>query len=189
MAVVASIARRTVQSSKSLSEFERRFDERLLALARVQSLVARGNEAEIELGDLVKMEIHAHGMEIDGDKIAIHGPPFPLTPRQAETLALALHELTTNAVKYGAISKENGRLKIVWSSRPGTAVAIEWQETGVDDLNADYNTRRGFGLELIEVAVPQALGARTRVELRPNEGVYCLIELPGTTFEYGHQQM
>jgi PAS domain S-box-containing protein len=176
LAIVSSIARRTVQSSESLEAFSVKFDHRIQALSRVQRLIARENQAGLGLDELVEMEIGAHGLELDGQKIRIEGSRISLPERHAETLALALHELATNAAKHGALANDTGSLEVRWWVSDN-ALCLEWRETGVQTASHRHDGRRGYGWELIEVALPHALGAQTRIELRP-EGVYCLIELP-----------
>jgi PAS domain S-box-containing protein len=171
LGVVNAIAAQTIARSASLEDFRERFYNRIAALARVQSLVA--HTAEIELRELVESEVTAHADEAN-ERIKIDGPPIVLTEKTAETLALALHELSTNAVKYGALANPAGKLEITWSAEDGP-LALEWRESGFQVPQA--GSRRGYGRELIEVALPFALGARTRFDLRDN-GVHCLIELP-----------
>jgi two-component system, chemotaxis family, CheB/CheR fusion protein len=99
-------------------------------LARVQGLVAREDRPELELGELVRSEIAAH--QADGhSNIRIEGPPITLREKAAETLALALHELATNAIKYGALSDSSGRLVVTWRIRDDETLVLEWEETGV----------------------------------------------------------
>jgi hypothetical protein len=104
----------------------------------------------------------------------IEGPHVTLHERASETLALAVHELATNAVKYGALASSQARLKVSWSIKPG-ALEVEWHESGL--ANAPSNNARGYGRELIEVALPFALGATTRLDFL-HDGVYCSIQLP-----------
>jgi PAS domain S-box-containing protein len=178
LSIVSSIARRTQALSQSLDEFGERFGARIAALARVQGLVAREDRAELELGELVRSEIAAHQADVNS-KVRVEGPPVTLREKAAETLALALHELATNAVKYGALSDSSGQLVVKWRVRDDETLVVEWEETGVAP-KAD--TRRGYGRELIEVALPLALGAQTKFDLGPR-GVRCSIELPASETE------
>jgi len=173
LGVVNALAQQTLMRSTSLNEFGNRFSERIAALGRVQSLVSHADAGALELRELIEAEVQAHVAEED-DRIAIAGPPVVLHEKAAETLALALHELATNAVKYGALAKPEGRLEVRWDIRNGPVV-IEWRETGIEV--APSKAGRGYGRELIEVALPFALGARTRFDLN-DDGVYCCIELP-----------
>jgi two-component sensor histidine kinase len=107
----------------------------------------------------------------------------PLRSRSVQTLALALHELATNAVKYGAIASPEGRLHIGWhvtENEDGTnqRLNIDWRESGVNIPDPDSALQnKGYGRELIERALPYQLGARTLYELGPT-GVHCVIDVP-----------
>jgi PAS domain S-box-containing protein len=173
MSVIASVARRTLALSSSLEEFEESFTTRLAALARVQGLVTGADRREADLRDIIEAEIAAHGAGV-GDRVQIKGPPITLRDRAAETLALSLHELATNALKYGALAGDSGRLTVEWSRR-GDSLLIEWTEGGITVKPGPR--RRGYGTELIEVALPHALGAETKLELKES-GLHCVIEIP-----------
>lgn len=176
LAVIASIARRTAQSSDSVEIFSQRFEDRIQALSRVQAQIAR-DSGPIELGVLVRMELDALGLSGTG-RISTKGPlNCLLNPKQAETLALAIHELGTNALKHGALAGEAGQLSVTWSCPPQGERYFEWVETGV--TNGPINTaRRGYGRELIEIALPYALGAQTRLVFDEPGTVRCTIGLP-----------
>jgi two-component sensor histidine kinase len=177
LAIVSSIARRTAQSSHSLQDFSERFDDRIQALSRVQGQIARENAPELELGELLKMELDALGL-LDTGRVTIDGPSCALNSRQAETLALAVHELGTNALKYGALANSHGHLSISWTCASGGDRYLEWLETGVANVSSDKITRRGYGRELIEVALPYALGAHTELDFQHEGIVRCSIALP-----------
>jgi two-component system CheB/CheR fusion protein len=107
------------------------------------------------------------------------GPSLFLKPRSAESLSLAIHELVTNAVKYGALSGEGGRLAIRWTTEAPdgvTLLRLVWEECGVD-LPAGGPARRGFGMELLERSLPYELDARTQAEFRPT-GFRFTMEVP-----------
>jgi PAS domain S-box-containing protein len=179
LAVVGSIASRTARTSGSLDQFREDFQSRLRSLSAIQSLLARGEQEVIDLRELVDAELFAHLNGSVTDKADITGPPVPLGANAAQALGLALHELTTNAVKYGALSQPSGRLAVRWStSTTGSepAVLLEWEESGVTMAEAEHG-RKGYGRELIERALPYQLAAKTKFELRPR-GVYCAIAVP-----------
>jgi two-component sensor histidine kinase len=171
--------------------FVAQFQDRLAALSRVQGLLSRATEAPVTIEALVRMELAALG--VGEPRAVLNGPPVSLRPSLVQTLALALHELATNARKYGALSTPRGALLISWStcdenagSARGLWLVLDWWEIGPDliDRGSDRAEHRGYGRELIEEALPFALGARTRFELAEG-GVRCRIELPldrrGTT--------
>jgi PAS domain S-box-containing protein len=181
LAVVQSIANQTIRSSPSLEVFGAEFASRLRALSRVQSLLARAEERAVDLHTLVEAELAAHDDRSFGtDKIKISGPKVELPATAAQALGLALHELTTNAVKYGALSQPQGKLAVVWdieAAHPTPRVALEWLETGVGMPKPGTSPRKGYGTQLIERALPYQLAAKTELEFGP-EGVRCAIKVP-----------
>jgi two-component sensor histidine kinase len=128
------------------------------------------------------MELEALGAFRDaGNRIALAGPAAPVRHSAVQTLALALHELATNARKHGGFSRDEGRLGVTWRVREadgeGRRLVLEWAETGTELPIDTQPERRGYGRELIERALPYAVGAKTSYELRP-EGVRCTIDMP-----------
>ncbi|MBV8990058.1 MAG: PAS domain-containing protein [Solirubrobacterales bacterium] len=183
LTVVSGIAEQTLAASASLDEFGPRFDQRLAALGRVQGLLSRGAEPNVTADELVRLELAAHGVDPDdADRVRLGGPRVALPARVVQLLALALHELMTNALKHGALGRAQGRLDIAWreergTSGEGTRLRLDWKESGVA-LGVDVSAvRRGFGLDLIEFALPYELDGETRLTLTP-EGVRCTIDLP-----------
>jgi len=181
LAVVQATARRTMQGSASLEEFAREYDSRLRALSRVQGLLARASRETLDLGALVEAELAAHG---DGDagKVRVEGPPVELPTEAVQALALALHELATNAVKHGALGRPSGRLEVTWRLEDGgdgqvRRVMLDWRESGVAMPGGGPPACKGYGSELIERALPYQLGAETRLEFGL-DGVRCRITVP-----------
>ena len=181
LAVVQAIASQTRRKSASVAEFGREFASRLRALSRVQNLLSHIDEQDVDLRSLVEAELHAHG---DGDtatdKIEIGGPPVALPATSAQALGLAIHELATNAVKYGALAQPEGKLKVSWNVETREAerrVVFEWTESGVKMPDDVPPKRRGYGSELIERALPYQLRAKTDFQFGP-DGVRCAIVAP-----------
>jgi two-component sensor histidine kinase len=177
--VVQSIARQTIRTSRSLDAFATEFEGRLRALSRVQGLLARVDHGAVDLRELVEAELKAHGDSgTETKKITIEGPPVRLAAAAAQALALGIHELATNAVKYGALKQPSGRLEVDWrveSDLGGKKRAVlEWREIGVQMPEGDAPTRKGFGRELIERALPYQLNAETQLKFGP-DGVRCRI--------------
>jgi PAS domain S-box-containing protein len=178
LAVVHSVANQTLRSSTSLDSFKTEFGNRLRALSRVQSLLARVEDESIDLKALVTAELSVQETNLTTGKISIDGPPLALPPNAAQALGLALHELTTNAIKYGALamSQTNGKLDVIWRPSPaGSEIVLEWRETGVS--MPDRPNRKGYGSELIERALPYQLRAKTALEFG-SDGVRCVIAVP-----------
>jgi two-component system, chemotaxis family, CheB/CheR fusion protein len=180
LAIVRSISQRTRSASSSLDDYAAEFDGRLGALSRVQGLLSRDDEEAIAVGELVQMELEALS-SLDHPRVTVDGPSVAL-PRQAvQLLSLALHELVTNSLKYGALNGSTGTLLIQWrTAAEGRAVRIDWVENGVKPASKTTSARRGFGRVLLEDALPNQLGAKTSFELR-NGGVDCFLEIPLTT--------
>ncbi|WP_426435547.1 PAS domain-containing protein [Bradyrhizobium genosp. P] len=125
LTVVQSISRRTIGKGEKLDVLS----ARLAALGRVQSLVSGGPIDKVDLGDLIRFEIEAVGAT-EGEKVQISGPPIALNFELLQTLGLALHELSTNALKYGALKHSGGTLAISWDLRQATARRQYWHSTG-----------------------------------------------------------
>ena len=154
-------------------------EERLQALSRVQGLLSQSGNDTVAVGVLVRAELAAY---VDGaaDRITVSGPDADLTVGQVQNFALALHELTTNAVKYGALKGHSGRLAITWDvaldRRGHHRLTLDWIETGVA-VPQDVASRRGYGTELIQEALAYALEAEVDYRLG-EDGVRCRIEIP-----------
>lgn len=173
LTLVQSTAQKTLGKNLALDDFS----ARLAALSRVQSLVGgRLNEA-IDLGDIVRLELDA--LSIAEGKVTVAGPRIPLSFDSVQTFGLALHELATNAVKYGALKGEDGRLDVSWtldtSGNENDRLSLDWVESGV--FIPEPPLHKGFGRELLERALAFTLRAKTELVFGPN-GVMCHIEMP-----------
>lgn len=186
MAVVQAVTLRTLKGSKSLADFRACIDDRLQALARAQGLLSqRDAGAKVAFDTLLREELSAH-VDLDGDgkaeHVTIRGPAgVPLRSTIVQTLALALHELATNAVKYGALSCPDGHLLVQWDVRDEAEerrLWVDWRESGVAEMPAPGSKPRGggYGRELIERALPYQLGAKTSYAFEA-DGVHCTIEV------------
>ncbi|MGE7204861.1 PAS domain-containing protein [Sphingomonas sp. NPDC019816] len=181
--VVRSTAEKTARSSTTLAEFDEKFRDRLDALSRVQNLLSRLNDHDrVTFEDLIRTEVSALGG--GPDRVTLDGPAgVRLRSSTVQMLAMALHELGTNAAKYGALAHPAGRLTICWSLEPASAemrpwLHIDWRETGVPmppEGAAPQGT--GQGRELIERALPYQMNARTTYRLEA-DGVHCTIAIP-----------
>jgi PAS domain S-box-containing protein len=184
IAVVRSISDKTARASTDLPAFRERFRDRLDALARVQGLLSRLRDdvERITFDELIRTELDAMGGK--SVRVTLDGPSgVRLRSSTVQTLALALHELATNAVKYGALGQPEARLEITWSFQRATPAEkpwlhVNWLETGVRMLSEEAAPRGGGqGRELIERALPYQLGAKTSYKLMP-DGVHCTISIP-----------
>jgi PAS domain S-box-containing protein len=179
LAVVSSLAAETLASSPSLNDFSAAFTSRLGALSRVQSLLSRVDAQPVTIDALVRLELHALGAEPDSRRIVVAGPAVALPKTSVQILALAVHELATNARKYGALARQDGRLAVTWDVKRDAGVRrliLDWHESGIETRMEHADRRRGFGRRLIEEALPYQLGAQTKLEFAPN-AVRCSVAM------------
>lgn len=177
LALVRSIIRRSSYVAESAEDFSSHLEGRVSALARTQGSLAMDGRVGADLEDLVRAEFAANAVR--DSQFSISGPALRLSARGTESLALMLHELTVNALKFGALTESTGQISIDWSiDRSGTPPRLRWRwcESGVG-ATATTPQRRGFGQELIERVLPYELGARTTLTFAPG-GVRCEIDLP-----------
>ena len=180
LATVQSIA---LQSLRGLEGEEAEtargaFEARLIALARVHDVLTRENWAGAEIGAVVGDAIRP--LEAGAgqrSRFTVSGPPLRLPPRLALSIAMALHELGTNAVKYGALSREGGRVRITWTIERGTEkiLTLRWSESGGPPVTKP--TRKGFGSRLIERSLARELAGEVTLNYEPG-GVVCTIKAP-----------
>jgi two-component sensor histidine kinase len=178
LSVVRSIARRSAQTSSTVEEYAFHLDGRLNAFARTQALVTRDPESGVDLEYLVAEELMVYNAR-DGEQVRLSGPAVRLQPKPAETFALAIHELATNAVKYGALSQPAGHVEIAWRIEPAspTELVFEWREMDGPEVNTPQ--RQGFGTEMLERTLAFEFQARTSLVYN-RTGVQCTIRIPVT---------
>ena len=174
LAVVRSIARRTAEKSTSAEDMLAHFQGRLDAFSRVQAALTRSPNATVDLASLIEDELVAYAAR-EGAQVRIKGPEVALEPKTAERLSLAIHELTTNAVKHGALTDGKGRIRVGWTHDDDRLV-LKWKESGVDH-NGRKLEREGFGMELLKRSLPYDLQAETTVELEP-DGLRFMLDMP-----------
>lgn len=176
LAMVASVVNRGATDGTT-EEFRERLSGRIAAMARTQALLTRGAGVGVDLQNLVHDELLAQAA--DELRVSIGGPRIVLAPKAAEVLTLAIHELATNAAKYGAIRAANGRVEVRWALRAGDGrdwLELDWIESGVE-LPSQPDRRKGFGTELITRRVPYELRGEGMLELAA-DGVRCRIAFP-----------
>jgi two-component system CheB/CheR fusion protein len=179
LTVVRSVFSRTVETGGELEDIVDHFKGRLDALARTQVIVTRNAEGLADLEDLIRDELLSVGTSAKTE-LRIKGPDVRLSSRMAESIGLAIHELITNSIKYGALKSAGAKLDIHWNvnvdQRDGRRLVLNWEEQGVPAVPTNPS-RTGFGRELIEEALPYRLGAETSLEFRGG-GVRCSISIP-----------
>jgi PAS domain S-box-containing protein len=175
LAVTQAMARQTAANSASLDEFLERFGERLDALGRAHGLLVNEGWTGARIEDLVRSQL-GHYSQLAGRQIFISGPDLTLPTEMIQNIGLALHELATNAAKYGALSTPEGRVDITWTAVPrpdgSTDVTIGWTESGGPPVRPP--THRGFGQIVIERTVARAVGGTVELDYRPEGMVWTL---------------
>lgn len=171
LSTVLAIARQSFHGQET--EDFRKFEARLLALSNGHNLITRETWDSADLRDVVAQLLTVHG----GKRFEIHGPDLRLSPKSALALTLALHELATNAAKYGALSVPKGRVVIDWKVEHENLPRLHfrWQERNGPLVSEP--TRRGFGSQLIERALAFELKGEVRITYDPL-GVLCEISAP-----------
>jgi two-component sensor histidine kinase len=178
LGVVRRVFGRTFLEVGDREDMELHFRDRLEALARTQATLIQTTEGTADLEDMIWDQLMSVGAQHDST-VHIGGPDVVLSTRIAHPLGLMLHELTTNALKYGALKAPGARLNITWTVQSrdgGTELDFVWQEIGVAAVSIAPR-HEGFGRELIERALPHELGASTSFEIEPG-GVICKVTLP-----------
>jgi two-component sensor histidine kinase len=174
LATVQSIALHTLRGAGSMEEARKALTDRLIALAKVHDVLTRESWEGAELYDLIAGVTSPHA---GGNRFVINGPPVWLTPALSLSIALALHELVTNAVKYGALSAECGSVTISWEvtdPHGHPRLTLRWVERGGPPVRTP--TRLGFGSRLIERSLSAESGTAT-IDYA-SEGLVCLMETP-----------
>lgn len=176
LAMVQSIARQTLRNATSLSDCRDTLSDRLIALARAHDILTREHWEGAELRDVVTQAVAAYAGAPEQKRLRITGPALRVGPKAALTLAMALHELATNGVKYGALSTETGSIEVTWTvqGEPASFV-LRWAESGGPAVIPPQ--KRGFGSWLIEQGLSQDLGGEARLTF-PREGLVCEISAP-----------
>ncbi|WP_240540083.1 HWE histidine kinase domain-containing protein [Salinarimonas soli] len=173
LATVQAIAVQSLRGSESPQAARDTFTARLMALAAAHDVLTRESWEGADLVDVVAGAVAPHRAE-DADRFEVAGPAVRLTPSMALSIAMALHELATNAAKYGALSSEGGRVVIAWAVSDAT-LRLEWREHGGPPVVVP--TRKGFGTRLIERGLAAELGGEVRLAYEP-AGVACLMSVP-----------
>lgn len=171
LAVVKGMALQTARQSATVDEFISQFDRRIQGLAQSQDLLLRQQWRGAWMHDLVRAQLLPFGAEA---RAQIEGPDVFLDTAAIQNIGFALHELATNASKYGALSKDAGRLVVVWKSLKDGAIRLQWSE---HDGPPSQRQREGFGHRVITELVPRALNGTSRLDFTP-QGVRWELDIP-----------
>ena len=169
LAVIQSIIRLT--HAKTVDDYVQAIEGRIKALARAHTLLSDSRWNGADLATLVADELAPYRA---GDKVQCKGPDISLQPATAQGLALALHELATNAAKHGALSSPAGKIRLDWDLQPD-ALTLHWVENGGPVIGAP--STRNFGLKVIVASIEQQLSGKTAFEWNP-KGLRCVFSIP-----------
>lgn len=180
LASVLALLDQTAASSGDINEFRSKFANRVKAMARTHEMLARSKWTGVELTDIVRLSLAPHLVE-QADRVRIAGESIVVRPRPAMPLALALHELATNALKYGSLSRPDGRVHVQWTRSDGS-LTIQWSESGGPQVVEPGQF--GTGLRLVRGLVEFELGGSAQFRFSP-EGLVCSVSLDAETLTHG----
>jgi two-component sensor histidine kinase len=174
LATVQAIAAQTMRGAPAGATLRQRFESRLIALSEAHSILTQENWEGAEIRQIIALALHAHA---GTDRALIEGPPIRLSPKAAVAIAMGMHELATNAVNYGALSSQAGRVDVSWQigEAEPAEFALQWRESGGPPVAKP--SARGFGSRLIEHNLAYDLDGEARIDYRP-EGLICSITSP-----------
>ena len=176
LAKVVAMVERTRENRDSVDDYRSALTGRVRSMANAHALLSRNRWRGVALNEIVEQELAPYAA---GDKVTISGPEVMLTPEAGQTLTTVLHELATNAAKYGALSVADGRLDIGWSfasqANGPAQLVVRWTEHGGPPVISAPST--GFGTRVISSAVHHQLDGHVDLEFAA-EGVRCTIEMP-----------
>lgn len=176
LALVSAVAAMTFRHSSTLQTFQESFQGRLQTLSEAHSLVFQNEWKHAPLGDLLERALGA--FESGAENFQFDGPAVSIPPRHAMTLALAFHELATNASKYGSLSEPGGTVELNWRVTDDGGrreLRFDWVERGGREVTPPSG--RGFGTTLIERSVRSELGGQVEFRYEP-DGLHCAMRFP-----------
>jgi PAS domain S-box-containing protein len=176
LAIVQSVANQTFRGEAAGAGARQAFESRLAALAAAHDVLTAENWESASLHEVIRKT--GIGCGADDSRVAISGPALRLAPKTVVALAMALHELCTNAIKYGSLSTDSGTVRVTWrsvESSDGAQLHLEWREEGGPPVSPPE--ARGFGSRMIERALASELGGTVQLHFLP-EGLLCQVEAP-----------
>jgi two-component sensor histidine kinase len=171
LATVQSLSMQTFRNSADLPAREK-FDARLASLGRVHDVLSARKWEGADIGDVVRATLEPFA-STNPDRIAAEGPRVTMWPRSIVMLSMVLHELATNATKYGALSGAGGRVTVEWWMKPGRMVELQWRESGGPPVQKP--AQAGFGSTLIEKGFPAQVGGTATLHYEL-EGLRCTLD-------------
>jgi PAS domain S-box-containing protein len=168
LSVVDAIAHQT--ATRNPDDFIERFSERIQALSANQEILVRNDWRGVEIGNLARAQL-AHFADLIGSRIGVSGPKLRVNSTAAQAIGLALHELSTNAGKYGPLSTEAGHVDIRWGIE-GETFTISWTEC--DGPPVSPPQRRGFGTVVMKEMAERSVGGRVELDYAPSGVIWSL---------------
>ncbi len=181
LSVVDAIAHRT--AAQNPEDFAERFSERIQALSANQDLLVRNEWKGVEIDDLVRAQL-AHFADLIGSRIVVDGPKLRLKAAGAQAIGLALHELATNAGKYGALSADGGGVDVCWGT-DGDTLTMSWTERDGPPVSAPK--RRGFGTIVMESMAARSVDGEVQLDYAPSGLIWRLTCPAASALEWGTQ--
>ena len=154
LSLVSTIARRTAESEGTKEEFVQSFTARIQSLSETHKLLTQNHWGGIDLGELIRKQFEIYSSDSQRT-LEIDGPPIRLNPNEAQSITMAVHELATNAAKYGALKHINCGLKVSWEEAGGGGFNFHWVEYGLKDIREPART--GFGSIILLRVLPAQL--------------------------------
>jgi PAS domain S-box-containing protein len=186
LACVTAIAQHASESSRSREDFLDALNGRIRSLANTHILLSQSRWQGVDLAELVRTELAPCTRN---DNTTIEGPSLSVAAEAAQTVAMVLHELATNAAKYGAHSNRSGQISVRWRSQSngseGRGLVLEWRETGGPPVRTPHVF--GHGTSVIRELIPYELGGTVDYVLAP-DGVRCKLEIPASWLSTGTRQ-
>jgi two-component sensor histidine kinase len=180
LAVIQSISRRTARTTPTMEEFESRFGRRLQGLAASHDVLVRNSWQGAPLADLMRQQLMPF-MDIQSSRVELTGPDVVITAEATQAIGLAIHELATNAIKYGALSAPAGKVMISWAfdseSLASRKLLLKWFEQGGPRVVPP--SRNGFGHLVIGEMIERSLNAKVALEFATH-GLEWSVSIPAT---------
>jgi two-component sensor histidine kinase len=179
MTVIAAMAKQTARGAESVADFVQSFERRIFGLARSTDLLLANGVVGVDFAELIHGQLDPFKPE-DDTRLTIEGPAVRLNIQAAQILGMAVHELATNAVKYGAFQKDGGSLRLAWERREDGSLHFDWRETA--PAFSPPTDRRGFGTTVLESMVGRSLGADVNRIVHP-DGLEWVFDIPAASID------
>lgn len=164
--IVGALARQTGRKATDVADFLTRFEERLASLVSVNRQLSHDTAAsDSTIAWVVDQQLKTHAQEAV-ERISVKGPDYSLSMRQSQAISMAIYELATNSLKYGAIGQPSGRIDVSWEHLPEGGCRLRWRETGIEGKERPEKT--GYGTLLLTSIIPSQVGGQARREIGPD---------------------